>query len=431
MISSISVGENEMRRSFQPLSILLILTVLIIGFSFVCKAEQSSLTLQSYVAVGESIQEAINNATDGDIIVIQDGIHVEQSYPIFVNKTVTLIGQDVRQTVIDGNGSKVGIFLANATNARFLNLTIQNTTNDWFASGITISNTAKVEISECMITSCGSGILFSNAVNNSIIRNNIYNNKGYGIYIHAYSSLNNLIGNNITNNPTGIFTDLNCQNNLVYYNNFVNNSFQQSGFGSNYWNGAYPVGGNYWSDHTNIDLMNGIYQNISGSDGIADSGYPALQELDGYPLAKPIYFFYMYTWNQQDYYFATVTNSTISNLQFDPAQGNFVRFNAAGDSGDVGCCRAVIPKEMLWVDNPAQWTVVSNETAITNLLTTEDSTNTYLYFTYYYQSTQTIKITGTHAISEYSQFFLIPALLLALCTVCLLARKHAYRKTAS
>jgi parallel beta-helix repeat protein len=426
MIPSIGIGENEMRKSFQPLSILLILTVLMIGFSFVCKAEKIDLTSQSYVAVGESIQEAINNATNGDIIVIQDGIHIEENYPIFVNKSVTLIGQNVQETVIDGNGSQKGIFLTNATNARFLNLTVQNTTNDWFASGITISNTANVEISECIITSCGSGILFSNAVNNSVIRNKIYNNRGYGIYLHAYSSSNNLIGNNITNNPTGItITDPNCQYNLIYYNNFVNNTFQQRDFASNYWNATYPVGGNYWSDHSNIDVKNGVDQDFDGSDGIADSAY---QGLDWFPLAKPIYFFYMYTWNQQDYHVATVTNSTISNLQFDPAQGNFVRFNAAGDSGNVGCCRAAIPKEMLWTDNSGQWSVVINETAITNLLTTEDSVNTYLYFTYY-QSTQTIQIIGTHAVPEYSPFFLITALLLALCTVCLLARKlHAPHK---
>jgi len=411
-----------MRYSFQFLSILLTFTVLMIGFSFACKADKAGLTPQLYVAVGESIQEAINNATDGDIIVIQDGIHIEQKYPIFVNKSISLVGQNAQQSIVDGNGTQIGIFLVGANNVRIASLTVQNTsTTGGFEFGIHLASVDNSEITNCTITSCWYGIQITSSSNSNITKNKITNNRFIGIYMHDNSYSNTIFGNNITDNPSGVsMQDITCQNNLFYYNNFINNTTQERDFGSNYWNGTYPVGGNYWSDHTNVDVMNGIDQDINGSDGIADSAY---QELDYYPLAKPIYFVYMYTWNQQDYYFATATNSTISNLQFDPAQGNFLRFNAAGDSGNVGCCRAVIPKEMLWVDNPAQWTVMINDTAaISNILTTEDSENTYLYFTYY-QSTQTIKIIGTHVVPEYSSFLLIPALLLILSVVCLLARK--------
>jgi hypothetical protein len=251
--------------------------------------------------------------------------------------------------------------------------------------------------------------------------NQIVSNLGSGIYVHAGSCYNKIVGNNITVNPVGVrISDMNCHDNLFYCNNFINNAFHQDDKGFNSWNGTYPVGGNYWSGYAGVDLMNGIGQNVAGSDGIADSAY---QDLDWYPLVKPVYFFHMYNWNAKDYYAVIATNSTVSSLRFDPAPAHpFVNFSAVGDDGTTGCCRVAIPKGALWVDDPEDWTIVLNETAFTDgPFIANDSENTYFYFTYDH-STQAVRIIGTHIVPEFSLHVML-ALLALFASVFLLEKK--------
>jgi len=50
------------------------------------------VSIQNEIVVenGESIQDAINNAEDGDIIVIEEGIYREN---LVINKSISLIGK--------------------------------------------------------------------------------------------------------------------------------------------------------------------------------------------------------------------------------------------------------------------------------------------------------------------------------------------------
>ena len=387
--------------AYKWLVVIMVSSVLMLTLPLGIVTGDSSPVSEIFVPVGVSIQEAINNAAEGDTIIIQNGVHIEEQYPIFVNKSVTLLGENVEQTIVDGNGTIVGIFLVRTSNSRISGLTVQNTSE--FApgaSGIHLAHVVNVEISNCTITKCPNGIQLTDSTSGNITMNQIVSNLGPGIYMHASSCYNKIIGNNITDNPTGVLIpDTNCSNNLFYYNNFVNNTFHQDDKGFNSWNGTYPVGGNYWSNYASVDLMNGIDQDFAGSDGIADSAY---HDLDWYPLVKPIYFYHMYNWNAKDYYAVIATNSTVTSLRFDPGLGMFVNFSVVGDDGTTGCCRVAIPKGALWVDSLEQWTIVLNETALTaGPFIVNDSENTYFYFTYDH-STQAVRIIGTHAVPEFS-----------------------------
>jgi parallel beta-helix repeat protein len=99
---------------------------------------------------------------------------------------------------------------------------------------------------------------------------------------------NTISDNNLANNLCGINLVSSSQN-LIYQNNFVNNSRQPySNASINAWHGGYPSGGNYWSDYTGLDLHRGLYQNETGSDGIGDTPYfIAVNNQDRYPLMKP------------------------------------------------------------------------------------------------------------------------------------------------
>jgi parallel beta-helix repeat protein len=80
-------------------------------------------------------------------------------------------------------------------------------------------------------------------------------------------------------------------NNIIYHNNFIDNTKQvyilESGYG-NLWDAGYPSGGNYWSDYTGIDEYSGSGQNETGSDGIGDTPYVIDENnQDNYPLMNP------------------------------------------------------------------------------------------------------------------------------------------------
>jgi parallel beta-helix repeat protein len=79
--------------------------------------------------------------------------------------------------------------------------------------------------------------------------------------------------------------------NMIFHNNFVNNTLHQAieaRRGGNHWSYGYPSGGNYWSDYSSTDLYRGPDQNVTGSDGIGDTSYSLYPDnKDRYPLMNP------------------------------------------------------------------------------------------------------------------------------------------------
>lgn len=184
-----------------------------------------------------TIQDAINNALNGDTIYVLNETYFEH---ITVNKTVTLIGENVQSTIIDGSGT-----------GTVLNITANNVT----VTGFTIRNS-------------GSNTLQS------------------GAFLYKVSDCN-ISENKIMENRLGI-TLKNSSTSLIYHNNFLDNTIQayieQSGY-SNVWDAGYPDGGNYWSDYSGLDDFSGLDQDEPGSDGIGDTKYIINEDnADRYPL---------------------------------------------------------------------------------------------------------------------------------------------------
>jgi parallel beta-helix repeat protein len=133
----------------------------------------------------------------------------------------------------------------------------------------------------------GGGVYITGEFGNSLLMNEILDNQGEGVLIDASSS-NHLYGNNFSNNVVGV--DLNSANdNTIMWNNFTSNQLQAAdSFGFNYWDGGYPIGGNYWDDYGGLDFFNGPNQDKPGSDRIGDVPYVIdIDSQDNYPLATP------------------------------------------------------------------------------------------------------------------------------------------------
>lgn len=150
-------------------------------------------------------------------------------------------------------------------------------------------------------------VWYSSAFN--ITKNHFFNNE-YGIYFWEDVFYSNITGNNVSDNVHGIYLDqidndynvisenivanndfginiTQCNNNIIYHNNIINNTYQAFDDSLNKWDNDYPLGGNYWSDYSGVDLYKGPNQDIPGSDGIGDTNYSIDPDsVDNYPLMK-------------------------------------------------------------------------------------------------------------------------------------------------
>jgi parallel beta-helix repeat protein len=275
-----------------------------------------------------TIQEAINNANTGDTVFVRNGTYYEY---IVVNKTVSLIGESIESTVLNGTDIDPTI-IVEANDVKISGFTFEG----WTFQNILINATTGVTIVENKIVFNALGIDVENSVN-ATIENNIINGFGLdniGIML-AYSSGCSIVNNTITNavydgirlwfsssnlihqnlikdNDYGIFfheANLNTisentisesggpgiyiessSTNEILHNSFIDNYNQAMIYDNsvNTWDDGYPSGGNYWSDYTGMDLFSGSFQNETVGDGIGDTPYAInANNTDGYPLMIP------------------------------------------------------------------------------------------------------------------------------------------------
>lgn len=300
-----------MKKIVIILSLIFALLTLNVILFLPTKAEVQTIIVPDNYS---TIQEAINNAFQGDTIYVKKGVYVEN--PI-INKSISLIGEDRNLTVIDVTGG----LQVNSNNVTLTGFTVYDGWNGIWVSakycsifgnkitdvthGIVVSGdennvtgnilrsiglSSAIQlnfanrnlINNNYIESCVEGIqIWQNSNNNTIIENTIINCKDTAINFQ-YSNDNILIGNNISR--SGLGTSIYGSNrNTITKNNYLHNVVQFGANESYYLSFGYnrsvsSIDRNFWSDYNGADANN---------DGIGDTPYVIDENnKDNHPLMK-------------------------------------------------------------------------------------------------------------------------------------------------
>ena len=168
------------------------------------------------------IQDAIDNASEGDIIFVYSGIYYEN---VIVNKAITLIGENPDTTAVDGQGV-ADVFHVISEAVKISGFTIKNSGHNGISVGWEISYVNNVIISNNTIINHHIGINFYYPTENNLIAgNNISFNQG-GIHLNNQCNNNTIINNHLAENqvyPTIDFYE--CSGNKIIENSIHNNDY--------------------------------------------------------------------------------------------------------------------------------------------------------------------------------------------------------------
>lgn len=233
------------------------------------------------------VVERSNIIIDGDGHVLE-GSGSGNGFFLDSTSNVTVKGTNIRDF-------EYGIFLLVASNSSIFE---NNLTNNSLSGIFLAASSENNSISGNVVMNSEIGIGLEIEVNyNRIVGNKIVNNSADGIFVNDQSNNNTIIENYIANNFGGIYIGpVPCFGNLIFHNNFVNNTDHQALVASwewpwdprepsiDTWDDGYPSGGNYWSDYVS---RYSSAQEIDDS-GIWDTPYNIDENnQDNYPLMEP------------------------------------------------------------------------------------------------------------------------------------------------
>jgi parallel beta-helix repeat protein len=201
------------------LSLILLFSLLSILIEISQNVNSSTVLYVGGAGAGNftKIQWAIENASNGDTIIVYNGTYYGE---MIVDKTISLIGEDMETTIIDGE--EIGdVIRITADWVNLTGFTMKHSAPMFGAAGIEIDSNY-VTIFNITVVHTEFGIYIVSGTHNTIINCNISNHGYNGVYLDSASS-NTITNNNISENWVGIRLE-ESPNNIITDNN-INDTY--------------------------------------------------------------------------------------------------------------------------------------------------------------------------------------------------------------
>lgn len=260
-----------MRRTIIVIPVLIFLTAFYVVVLLDFKSETRKIVVPNDYS---TIQAAIDNASDGDEILVKNGTYHEN---LIIDKAISLTGEDNNSTVIQGNGNATILVRHDSVDIKGFNIqgSLEMLVYDY---GVHLLSVKNCNIFDNRVENAYTGVWLFDSSFNNVFENKIAESWSEGIYLDA--SCNNVFAKNsiVGNNYWGIRIK-NAHNNTIYHNNFIDNRishvwYSNSVVDTNQFDSENQ--GNYWSDYNGIDV---------NGNGIGDTPYVInANNQDSYPL---------------------------------------------------------------------------------------------------------------------------------------------------
>lgn len=167
-----------------------------------------------------TIQAAVDHASDGDMVIVRDGIYREN---INVNKRLMIRSENgSAKTIVRSAHSDDDVFSVKSDYVEISGFTAKGAWGwHWSIGGIYLGGVEHCNITNNIVSNNDMGIMCYGSNTNKIINNIISSNTWEGIDVH--NSNNNKITNNIMSNWNGIELGYSCNNEIT------NNTFKNDG----------------------------------------------------------------------------------------------------------------------------------------------------------------------------------------------------------
>ena len=319
------------------------------------KVNISGFTILHGDYCGIELYDSSNNNLTGNTVSSNGGYGIR----IMHSNNNSLVGN----TFSSNNGDGIEFYYSS-------NNTVSGNTvssNGWYGIELRCSNNNTLMSNN--VSNNRYGIELSHSKNNTISGNIVLSNGWYGIWLR-YSSNNTVVSNTVSNNYKYGISLFGSDNNVIFHNNFVNNTQQVDSVGStNSWNNS--LEGNYWSNYTGVD---------SNHDGIGDSYHVInANNTDYYPLMGMFHSFN----TSLGYNVNVISNSTIEDFEYFESNSTIKMYVSNMTTNQTfGFCRVCIPKGLM----PPPYTVIIDD-GLTEALHFNDTiydndTHRWIYFAY-------------------------------------------------